>query len=130
MNRPAWTVFLAIAFILLFVAAPMTVAAADALDGKAYVAMIDGKEDVLSFADGMFHSSACDEWGFGKGAYTTMETDAGTAFEATTTSDEHGTMAWSGTLMGDTLKGSYTWTRSGMAGMKSDTVEFEAGIKQ
>lgn len=52
---------------------PWRVSAGAALDGKASITHLDGEDDVLTFKDGTFHSSPCDEWGFGKGEYTTEE---------------------------------------------------------
>ena len=51
------------------------------LDGKAFVAdagekgkAADEKNDVITFAGGKFHSSACDQYGFTKGEYKASAT--------------------------------------------------------
>jgi hypothetical protein len=61
---------------VLFVSVPAALAQTALLDGRTFVA--DGGEkgkaadelgDVLTFANGQFHSSACDKYGYGKGTY-------------------------------------------------------------
>ena len=49
-------------------------AAGSALDGRVFIAdagergkAADEKDDVITFANGTFHSSICDQWGYGKG---------------------------------------------------------------
>jgi hypothetical protein len=87
------------------------------LDGKTFVGPTGekGKKvhhvDELSFSDGKFTSSACFQYGFKGGPYTeTAEGDA-THFQAETISPTHGKMVWKGTLKGDTLEVTYTWTK-------------------
>ena len=79
----------------------MTVMAEGLLDGKTFVTLLDGDNDVLTYQNGIFHSSSCDEWDFGQGQYTARETDNGFTFEAKTASNKHGDMVWSGTVQGD-----------------------------
>ena len=87
------------------------------LDGKKFVGPTGekGKKvhhvDVLSFSDGKFSSSACFQYGFKSGHYTvTVEGDL-IHFQAETSSPTHGKMTWKGTLYGDTLDVTYTWTK-------------------
>ncbi len=87
------------------------------LDGKKFIGPTGekGKKvhhvDVLSFSDGKFTSSACFQYGFNGGPYTvTVEGDF-IHFQAKTSSPTHGKMVWKGTLNGDTLDVSYTWTK-------------------
>ena len=95
-----------------------TLAQANPLDGKVYVGEAgekgkpaDEKDDVISFADGKFHSSACDKWGFGKGAYSASANGEAIAFEVETSSEKHGRLAWKGTAKGDTLEGTFVHYR-------------------
>ena len=115
---------------LLVVSLPMAVMAEGLLDDKAFTTLLDGDNDVLTFQDGMFHSSSCDDWGFGQGQYTTQQTDNGIAFQAKTNSEKHGTMVWTGTVQGDSIKGSYLWTKEGWFGTKSKTKNFAGSLKQ
>ncbi len=100
------------------------------LDGKTFVMQEEGKKDVLTFAKGKFHSSLCDKYGFGKGDYTTARTTDGTSFKAETASAREGNMVWTGVVKGDSLEGSYTWTKKGWFRTKTKTKNFTAVLKQ
>lgn len=63
-------------FAVTMFAVPLAEAQTAALDGKVFVAeagekdkAAKEKDDVLTFANGRFHSSSCDEWGYDKGVY-------------------------------------------------------------
>lgn len=109
---------------------PSTANSSGILDGKQFVAIVDGDEDVLTFQDGTFHSSSCDEYGFGRGDYIAQNTEDGIAFEAKTSSEKHGQMVWTGTVKGDKIEGSYHWTKKGWLGTKEKTKNFEGNIKK
>ena len=87
------------------------------LDGKKFIGPTGEKgkkvhhEDVLSFNDGKFTSSACFQYGFKGGPYTTTIEGDAVHFIAETISPTHGKMVWQGTLRGDTLMVSYNWTK-------------------
>jgi hypothetical protein len=92
-------------------------AASGILDGKKFVGLTGEKgkkvhhEDVLSFGDGIFTSSACYQYGFKGGPYTaTVEGDS-IHFQAETISPTHGKMVWQGTLKDGTLEVDYSWTK-------------------
>ena len=93
------------------------VAASHNLDGKKFIGPTGEKgkkvhhEDVLSFSDGKFTSSECFQYGFKGGSYTTTVEADSIHFHAETTSPTHGKMVWKGTLKGDTLDVTYTWTK-------------------
>ena len=124
-------VFLFSILITLFtLTTPSTLLAADALEGKTFVTVLDGENDVLTFQDGMFNSSSCEEWGYSPSKYTTTMSGDTLSFEATTTSEKHGGMVWTGTVQGDTIKGSYLWTKEGWFGTKTKTKSFEGTLKQ
>ena len=87
------------------------------LDGKKFIGPTGEKgkkvhhEDVLTFSDGKFTSSECFQYGFKGGPYTaTAEADS-IHFHAETASPTHGKMMWKGTLQGDTLTVTYSWTK-------------------
>jgi len=90
------------------------------LDGKAFVAeagekgkAADEKGDILSFRDGKFHSSACDQYGYGSGAYRSSQTEGGMAFEAETTSEKDGRLVWKGIVKGGAIEGTFVHHRKG-----------------
>lgn len=110
---------LAVIFVALSAAKGVEVAlaASGILDGKKFIGPTGEKgkkvdhEDVLSFSDGTFTSSACFPYGFKSGPYTaTVEGDS-IHFQAVTVSPTHGKMEWKGTLKDGTLDVTYSWTK-------------------
>jgi len=97
--------------------APEYVAPVHILDGKKFIGPTGEKgkkvhhEDVLSFRDGKFTSSMCFEYGFTGGPYTARVEGDLIHFQAETISPTHGKMEWKGTLQGDTLDVTYSWTK-------------------
>ena len=112
------------------ITAPLTLFAGESLEGKTFVTLLDGEDDVLTFQNGMFNSSSCEEWGYRPGKYTTTGSGDSLSFEATTTSEKHGGMVWTGTVQGDTIKGGYLWTKEGWFGTKTKTKSFEGTLKK
>jgi hypothetical protein len=94
-------------------------AAAGPLDGKAFVAETgeQGKKadakDTIIFRDGTMQSTACDAYGFGPGTYTTMNHGTGTMFQAKTESPKEGAIQWNGMITGDSIDGTFVWTKPG-----------------
>jgi hypothetical protein len=94
-----------------------TIAVSHILDGKKFIGPTGEKgkkvhhEDVLTFSDGKFTSSECFQYGFKGGPYTAAVEADSIHFHAETTSPTHGKMMWKGTLQGDTLVVTYTWTK-------------------
>ena len=91
-----------------------------ALDGKAFVAdagekgkAADEKNDVITFAGGTVHSSACDQYGYGKGDYKATASGGAVSFEAVTTSEKDGRIAWKGTVRGSDIEGTFVHYRKG-----------------
>lgn len=93
-----------------------------ALDGKSFA--VDSGEkgkpagkdkETLTFKDGTLHSSACDPYGFGDGAYRASSSGAATTFDADTSSAKEGKIHWHGTVRGDAVEGSFVWTKIGQA---------------
>ena len=93
------------------------VAPSHLLDGKEFIGPTGEKgkkvhhEDVLRFNDGKFTSSECFQYGFKGGTYTTTIEGETIHFQAVTISPTHGKMEWKGTLKGDTLDVTYSWTK-------------------
>lgn len=87
------------------------------LDGKKFVGPTGEKgkkvdhEDVLSFSDGTFTSSACFPYGFKGGPYTAKVEGDAIHFQAVTVSPTHGKMEWKGTFKDGTLDVTYSWTK-------------------
>ena len=85
------------------------------LDGRTFVGETGSKgkkadgPDTLTFANGLFRSSACDSYGFGEAPYVTSLVKDGVRFEATTKSTLHGKIVWSGVIRGDQLEGTFVW---------------------
>ena len=97
--------------------APKKIVSSHILDGKTFVGPTGEKgkkvhhEDVLRFSDGKFTSSECFQYGFKGGPYTTTIEGDTIHFQAETISPTHGKMVWQGTLKGDTLEVTYSWTK-------------------
>lgn len=90
------------------------------LDGRKFVGQTGEKgktktdQDVVQFAAGRFHSTACDRYGFGQAPYeATMSEDGTVDWKAQTTSPKEGKIEWKGTVKGDALEGTFVWTKSG-----------------
>jgi len=113
-----------LAAVLLYLV-PFLAWAQGALDGRKFdtQAGLTGKpahiqKDILSFQDGKFHSSDCDQYGYGKGTYKTSTDGTAVNFEVETLSDSYGRNVWKGVIRGDTIEGTMifyrkpTWYRS------------------
>ena len=59
----------------------------------------------LQFADGLFHSSASDNFGYTDGPYSAHKVDGEILFDAFTDSPGMGWMVWHGRIRGDALSG-------------------------
>jgi hypothetical protein len=101
-------------------AMPVAPALAQALDGRVFVAdagekgkAADEKADVITFAGGKFHSSLCDQYGYGRGEYRVTSQGEATAFEAETTSEKDGRLVWKGTVRGSEIEGTFVHYRKG-----------------
>jgi len=101
-------------------AATPAVVLAQTLDGRAFLAdagekgkPADEKNDLVTFAGGMFHSQACDQFGYGKGAYKATSAGDAITFEAETKSEKDGRLVWKGTVRGSDIEGTFTHYRKG-----------------
>ena len=113
---------------------PVAVQAAP-LDGKVFVADagIKGKEadekgDVITFKEGKFHSSLCDQHGYSSAAYKAIEQGGAIAFEVETTSEKDGRLVWKGSVRGDQVEGSFIHYRKG-GFFNSNPTPVEHGFK-
>ena len=93
---------------------PPAAAQAAQLDGKVFVAdagekgkAADEKADVITFQNGKFHSSLCDQYGYNKGAYKSAAQGDAISFEAETTSEKDGRLVWKGSVKGDIIEGTF-----------------------
>jgi hypothetical protein len=105
--------------IVSFAAMPLQAQVAP-LDGRAFVAeagengkAADEKNDVITFTGGKFHSSACDQYGYGKGDYRASAAGDAVSFEAETRSDKDGRLVWKGTVRGSDIEGTFVHYRKG-----------------
>ena len=104
-------------FALCAMAGTFATASPGPLDGKAFVGEAGEKgkaadeKDVITFADGKFHSSVCDQYGFNKADYSAKTEGDATVFEAETVSDKEGKLKWTGTLKGGVLEGKFVHYR-------------------
>ncbi len=111
---------LATALAVVLFGAAVPARAAGVLDGKSFVAetgeqgkKADSKDEIV-FRDGKMRSTACDTYGFGDGAYTTMDHGrAGTMFHARTESSKEGAIEWGGMVKGNAIEGEFVWTKPG-----------------
>jgi len=90
------------------------------LDGKVFIGdagekgkPADEKGDVITFADGKFHSSSCDQYGYNKAAYKSTRAGDAIQFEAETTSEKDGRLVWKGTVRGSDIEGTFVHYRKG-----------------
>ena len=90
------------------------------LDGKVFVAdagekgkAADEKADIITFKDGKFHSSLCDQYGYGKANYKAIAQGDAIVFEVETQSEKDGRLVWKGSVTGDQIEGNFTHYRKG-----------------
>ena len=96
----------------------LTLAAGNPLDGRVFIAdagvrgkPADEKGDVITFADGSFHSRSCDQWGYGKGEVRVSGSGDALVFEVETLSPKDGRLQWQGTVVGNSIEGTFTHLR-------------------
>lgn len=96
------------------------IASADSspLDGRVFIAdagvrgkPADEKGDVITFADGRFHSRVCDQYGYGKGEVRVSGSGDALSFEVETLSPKDGRLQWQGTVVGNSIEGTFTHLR-------------------
>ncbi len=86
-----------------------TLAMADGLEGRSFQGVFlergktAGDADTLTFKNGRFHSSACDQYGYSDAPYKTAAAGDGMRFEAETQSAKYGKLQWNGVIRGNKL---------------------------
>ena len=91
------------------------------LDGRRFDGIVlecgktAGDADTLSFEGGRFRSSACDQYGYGDGAYTAHESAGGIVFESETESPKYGKLRFHGVVNGARMDATLTMVRDGVA---------------
>ena len=101
-------------------------AAASLLDNKTFVAdtgpkgkPAEEKGDVLTFRDGQFHSSLCDQYGYTKAPYQARSEDNAIVFETETNSEKDGRLVWRGTARGNDVEGTILHYKKGVFGISN-----------
>ncbi len=106
---------------------------AEGLDGKVFegVFLAKGKTrgdaDTLTFKNGRFHSSACDQYGYSDASYTTASEGNATRFEAETESAKYGKLRWSGFIRGEKLDATVMMIQDGKSPIENWVA---AGLKK
>ena len=102
-------------------AAQAPAASRGALDGRNFDGIVlergktSGDADTLIFRDGRFRSTACDQYEYGDGPYTTTRSGDAISFEAQTESPKYGRLLFKGVVRGPRLDGTLTMIRDGRA---------------
>ena len=90
-----------------------------ALDGRKFKGIVlecgktSGDAESITFRNGRFHSSACDAYAYGDGAYTAAASGDAVTFSAETESPKHGRLRWHGVGRGKRLDGTLTMMADG-----------------
>ena len=82
-----------------------------ALDGRSFDGIV--LECEITFKDGRFRSTACDQYGYGDGPYSATPSGETVVFEAETESPKYGKLLWNGVVRGPRLDGTMTMVRDG-----------------
>ncbi len=119
-QRLSRSVLLFLSAVAFMLAATSGYGAGQPLDGKVFVAetgekgkRADAARDIITFKDGKFHSSVCEQLGFGPGDYQTSAQGTKVAFNAETRSASQERMVWTGTISNDTIEGTVVYYRKG-----------------
>jgi len=91
----------------------------NSLDGRHFDGVVlepgkvAGDAEHISFGKGLFHSSACDAYGYVAGPYSASDDGDGVRFEADTESPQYGKLHWIGRITAGKLDGTLTMRREG-----------------
>jgi hypothetical protein len=106
---------------------------AETLDGKIFegVFLAKGKTrgdaDTLTFKNGRFHSSACDQYGYADAPYKSASEGNSVRFEAETESAKYGKLRWSGFIRGEKLDATVMMIQEGKSPIENWVA---AGLKK
>jgi hypothetical protein len=104
---------------LILAAAVPVLSVAETLDGRSFQGVFlergktSGDADTLSFKDGRFRSSACDQYGYSDATYKTVAVGDTVRFEAETSSAKYGKLFWTGSIRGNKLDATVMMERKG-----------------
>jgi hypothetical protein len=93
--------------------------AGTSLDGRRFAGIVlecgktSGDAETISFKNGRFHSSACDAYGYGDGAYTATTNGDAVSFSVETESAKYGKLRWNCVIRGKRLDGTLTMLDGG-----------------
>lgn len=117
MRRTTGSVLAALAVLVFAGVTFAGVQKATSLDGKSFEVQLvkdgstGGTPDTLSFDDGMFDSSACHPYGFGKSTYTAKSSEDAISFQVHATSkDNKSEEIWNGVVRGEQIHGTVKMT--------------------
>jgi hypothetical protein len=108
-----------------------TLAVAEGLDGRSFQGVFiergktSGDADTLAFKNGRFHSSACDQYGYGDAPYKTAAAGDAVRFEAETQSAKYGKLLWNGVIRGGKLDATVMMVRNGKSPIENWVVAAE-----
>jgi len=107
--------FLLVFLTLLF--STQSYSATGILDGRTFIGlsgeMLDNSKtkEELQFNNGELFSVQCAQWDFSAANYTAKKDGDTITFSATTTSPKGGQIKWQGTIQGNTINATFTWTK-------------------
>ncbi|MNC86071.1 hypothetical protein D3C83_17010 [compost metagenome] len=110
---------------------PASLAQAQSLDGRTFDGVFlergktSGDADTLTFKDGRFRSSACDQYGYSDAAYKTMAEGDGVRFVAETQSPKYGKLVWNGVVRGGKLDATVMMLQPGKSAVENWVVAGE-----
>jgi len=103
-----------------FALAPAAWAQTAALDGRVFIGdagpkgkPADEKGDVITFSNGTFHSSTCDQYGYSKAPYKATKVGDTIQFETETMSEKDGRLVWKGVVRGTDIEGTFMHHKKG-----------------
>jgi hypothetical protein len=101
------------------------------LDGRTFQGVFlergktSGDADTLTFKNGRFRSSACDQYGYSDAPYKTACVAGNMSFEAETQSAKYGKLQWNGVIRGGKLDATVMMVRDGKAPVENWVVAAE-----
>ena len=108
-----------------------TLSVAESLDGRSFQGVFlergktSGDADTLSFRDGRFRSSACDQYCYGDAPYKTTNSGDSVRFEAETMSPKYGKLFWTGSVRAGKLDATVMMERKGKSMLENWVVAAE-----
>ena len=108
-----------------------TLSVAENLDGRRFEGVFiergktSGDADTLTFKDGRFRSSACDQYGYSDAPYKTVAAGDTVRFEAETASAKYGKLLWNGSIRGNKLDATVMMERKGKTPLENWVVAAE-----